>query len=111
METVVLVVTIEDDGRGIDWQRVQLLAAERGLPATTHAELVQALLAPAFSTRDDVTAISGRGIGMAAVAQEVERLGGVIDVESACGVGTTWRFSLPVPPPIVGRQPSEQRAA
>lgn len=106
-----LIVTIADDGRGIDWQRVKLLAAQRGLPAATHAELVQALLAPAFSTRDDVTTISGRGIGMAAVAQEIDRLGGVIDVVSACGVGTTWRFSLPLTPPMVGRHTSGQRAA
>ncbi len=106
-----LVVTVADDGRGIDWKRVKLLAAKRGLPATTHADLVQALLAPTFTTRDDVTAVSGRGIGMAAVAQEIERLGGVIDVESVSGVGTTWRFAFPLPAPCAARHASGQQAA
>lgn len=91
------VIEIADDGRGIDWAGVSRLAIERHMPARTRADLVAALLTPGFSTRAEVTATSGRGVGLAAVAQEVRDVGGAIEVMSEPGQGTTWRFSFVAP--------------
>jgi HPt (histidine-containing phosphotransfer) domain-containing protein len=91
-----LVVAIQDDGRGIDWARVRTKAAALGLPCTTRADLEAALLDAGFTTRDDATAVSGRGIGMAAVAAEVRKLGGSVSVVSELGSGTMWRVRLPL---------------
>ena len=92
-----IVIEISDDGRGIDWARVRAKAAASKRPTASTDDLVDLLLDAGFSTRDDVTTTSGRGVGMAAVAEEVRRLGGKIQVESSVGVGTCWRFSLPMP--------------
>jgi predicted ATPase/GAF domain-containing protein/HPt (histidine-containing phosphotransfer) domain-containing protein len=90
-----LVVEVEDDGRGIDWDAVARMARERGLAAATRGDLLDALLRPGFSTRDEVTAASGRGVGMSAVAMAVRALGGTITADSAAGQGTCWRLALP----------------
>jgi two-component system chemotaxis sensor kinase CheA len=92
-----LAIELADDGRGIDWEQVKVLAEERGLPRETRADLVRALLGSGFSTRATVTATSGRGVGLDAVAHEVHRLGGVIDVVSDPGQGTRWSIRLPMP--------------
>lgn len=92
-----LFVRVEDDGRGIDWARVAERAAQRGLPSSTREALVRALLAPDFSTRDEVTTTSGRGAGLAAVDEEVRDLGGSIQVDSVDGAGCTWTFDFPAP--------------
>jgi two-component system chemotaxis sensor kinase CheA len=90
-----LVVEVADDGRGIDWDAVARIAGARGLPAATRADLLDALLRPGFSTRDEVTAASGRGVGLSAVATAVRALGGTIDADSAAGRGTCWRLTIP----------------
>jgi HPt (histidine-containing phosphotransfer) domain-containing protein/two-component sensor histidine kinase len=104
-----LTIAIGDDGRGIDWACVRAKAATRGMRAETHDDLVRALLDAGFTTRDEVTTLSGRGIGMAAVRAEVEKLHGTIGVESTRGQGTTWRFTFPVP--TAAAATSERRAA
>jgi two-component system chemotaxis sensor kinase CheA len=86
--------TVHDDGRGIDWERVAAKAADRGLPCATRAELVEALFADGLTTRDAVTELSGRGVGLSALRQTVEALAGSITVESTPGEGTTFRFSF-----------------
>jgi two-component system chemotaxis sensor kinase CheA len=86
--------TVHDDGRGIDWDRVRAKAAERGLPCATRADLVDALFADGLTTRDAVTELSGRGVGLSALRQTVEALAGSIAVESTPGEGTTFRFSF-----------------
>jgi signal transduction histidine kinase len=91
-----MVLEISDDGRGIDWERVTELAAQRGLPHASEADLVQALLSDGFSTRATVSATSGRGVGMSAVYQEVRHLGGMLSVSSQTGCGTCWRISIPL---------------
>lgn len=91
------VVSIADDGRGIDWGRLAEKAAAAGLPATTRSDLEQALYADAISTRDHVSETSGRGVGLGAVRDVVVRLGGHIEVESTPGQGTTFRFTIPWP--------------
>lgn len=88
-------LTIADDGRGIAWERIRARARELGLPATTAEELEEALFAESVSSRDVVTDISGRGVGMSAVRELVRACGGSIAIASAPGEGTSFRFLLP----------------
>lgn len=90
-----VVIRIADDGRGIDWGAVAERAQARGLPASDHRQLVAALMAPGLTTRDGVDQLSGRGVGLSAVAAALEACGGEVEVASTRGVGTTWTFSLP----------------
>ena len=96
-----VVVEVEDDGGGIDVERVRLVAAERGvasaeaLAAMPDQEVVDLIFAPGFSTAKEVTSLSGRGVGMDAVRTAIERLGGRVEIESRAGAGTLIRFSLP----------------
>jgi predicted ATPase/GAF domain-containing protein/HPt (histidine-containing phosphotransfer) domain-containing protein len=90
-----LVIEVEDDGRGIDWGAVRRVAADRGLPSGTDAELLETLMRSDFSTRREATATSGRGVGLSVVATAVRQLGGVIQVESERGNGTRWRLTMP----------------
>ena len=72
----VLTIECRDNGRGIDWDKVRNRAAAKKLPHGSEAELVEALLSPDFSTKDEATMLSGRGIGMSAVRDIVRRAGG-----------------------------------
>ncbi len=89
------VIELGDDGRGIDWQRVAQQARARGLPAEQRADLVRALVSEGFSTAEQVTDVSGRGLGLAAVVELCTRLGGQFEIESSPGQGTTFRLTLP----------------
>jgi two-component system chemotaxis sensor kinase CheA len=91
-----LLIEITDDGRGIDWDRVRQVAAERALPAETAAQCSEALFTPGFSTQSQITATSGRGIGLSAVRARVDQRHGTITVDSQRGSGTTWRLSFPL---------------
>jgi two-component system chemotaxis sensor kinase CheA len=92
-----LVVEIEDFGRGVNWQAVAKAAEKMGLPSATQEDLVHALFASGLSTSREVTTISGRGIGLCAVRQQVQDLGGQIAVISTLGQGTCFRFTFPLP--------------
>ncbi|MGN6104757.1 MAG: ATP-binding protein, partial [Kofleriaceae bacterium] len=92
-----LEIAIGDDGRGIDWAAVRRRAEAAGLPAATRDDLVAALFADGVSTRASASDTSGRGVGMAALRDAVSALGGEIDLETADGAGTTWRFRFPSP--------------
>lgn len=89
------VVSISDDGRGIDWGKVAESARHLNLPAEERADLVNALCFDGLSTAVSVTETSGRGVGMGAIRQACNDLGGRLTVESDEGVGTTFRFSFP----------------
>jgi two-component system chemotaxis sensor kinase CheA len=89
-------IVIRDDGRGIDWAKVRASAAKRGLPHATRAELEAALFADGLSTRDQVTELSGRGVGMAAVREAAHVLGGELEMKSEEGVGTTLVVRVPL---------------
>jgi len=95
-----VVLEFIDDGQGIAVQEVQAKAIEKGLLAQgtelSPREVMQFLFAPGFSTRTEVTEISGRGIGLAAVREEAERLGGRIEVQSKLNSGTTFEIILPL---------------
>lgn len=90
-----LLLVFQDDGKGIDWTRIRERARQAGLPCETDDELLEALCGDGFSTRTQVTEVSGRGIGMAAVRSAVEELGGELGVRSTFGKGTTWTVHLP----------------
>lgn len=97
-----VMLTISDDGTGIDTDRVRLKAVERGLiPADrasslTDAEAVQLVFLPGFSTSDAISDLSGRGVGMDVVRNAVERINGQVELESVRGQGTTVRLTLPL---------------
>jgi two-component system, chemotaxis family, sensor kinase CheA len=90
-------VTIEvrDDGRGIDWDALKARARSVELSVADHAALVGALFADGVSTATEVTAISGRGLGLAAVREAVQGLHGSVEVTSVTGQGTTFTFRFP----------------
>ncbi len=87
-----IIFSMEDDGRGIDWSALEKRAAALGRAHDTRAALIEALFTDGVSTRAKVDAVSGRGVGLAALRQTVRALGGTIEVESSEGRGTTFRF-------------------
>ncbi|PIK74786.1 chemotaxis protein CheA, partial [Methylobacterium frigidaeris] len=96
-----VVVSVSDDGGGLDPAFIRARAAARGLVAPAalaaldEAGLIDLIFAPGFSTAAEVGAVSGRGVGMDAVREAVSRLGGRCTVESRIGEGTTVRLILP----------------
>jgi len=92
-----IVIEIEDDGAGIDWAAIRNAASRRGLPHDTQEDLIRAMFAPDVSTRSEVTTVSGRGIGLAAVQSQMEALGGTTQVRSRPGEGACFTFMFPVP--------------
>jgi two-component system chemotaxis sensor kinase CheA len=89
-----VVITVSDDGAGVAWERLREKAQKLGLPATSQSELVEAMFHDGLSTRDEASAMSGRGVGLSALRQVVRNLGGTIEVESSPGKGTTFRFTF-----------------
>jgi two-component system, chemotaxis family, sensor kinase CheA len=96
------VLAIEDDGAGIDFNRVRARAIELGLlPRTQHvddARLVDLMCHPGFSTRTAANEVSGRGVGLDAVRGGAIDVGGNVTATSATGKGATWTVSIPVTP-------------
>lgn len=97
-----LVVTISDDGRGIEAERMRQLAVSKGLYRESQAtslsdkEAVQLIFADGFSSTSAVNELSGRGVGLSAVRQEAEKLGGRVDIMTEPGKGTQFIFVLPL---------------
>jgi two-component system chemotaxis sensor kinase CheA len=89
------VVELEDDGRGIDFDALRRAATRKALPAKTRADLTAAMFHDGVTTRDEATELSGRGVGLAAVASSCKTAGGTIAVDSEAGKGTCFRFSFP----------------
>ena len=94
----VLRIEIRDDGRGVDWARVRERAARLGLPSETDDQLVEALFSDGVSTKDEVSDLSGRGVGLAALRAAANHEGGRITVASEPRRGTSLRFEFPVEP-------------
>jgi two-component system chemotaxis sensor kinase CheA len=90
-----LVITVKDDGRGIDWEKLRVKAQKLGHPHKSQNDLVEALFMDGVSTKDQVSDVSGRGVGMAALRAEVRRLKGNIQIKSELGRGTELRISVP----------------
>ncbi len=89
------IISLRDNGRGIDWERVAEKARLLGLPANDQNDLEAALFTEGVSTKDEVTEYSGRGVGMAAVKQECENRSGRMRILSEPGEGTTVEFRFP----------------
>jgi len=92
-----LVVEIEDYGRGIDWDGVRGAATRMRLPAATQDDLIRAMFASGLTTKDEITTISGCGVGLSAVGRQVDDLGGRITIISKPNQGTCFRFVFPLP--------------
>ncbi|MCF6193367.1 MAG: Hpt domain-containing protein, partial [Kangiellaceae bacterium] len=92
-------IKIKDDGRGLDLDAIRRKAIERGLISKetelNNNELRQLILEAGFSTAEKVTQISGRGVGMDVVNSEIKQLGGVIEIDSKAGAGSTFTVRLP----------------
>lgn len=95
-----VVIEISDDGGGLDLARVRARAIERGLldsdAEPSEHELAEFIFHPGLSTRDEVTDLSGRGVGMDVVRRNVEALRGTVELHTRAGEGTTARIRLPL---------------
>ena len=97
-----VVVEISDDGRGIDAEKVKTRAVERGLikkeeaNRLNEADILDFIFRPGFSTADEITEISGRGVGLDVVQSVLHRLKGTVHVVSRTGQGSTFRLQLPL---------------
>ena len=97
-----VVIEVGDDGNGIDAKVVKQKAIEKGIVTREQAEsltekqCVELLFHPGFSTAQQVSEISGRGVGLDVVRSKVESLSGEVDVKTKLGVGSTWTIRLPL---------------
>jgi two-component system chemotaxis sensor kinase CheA len=97
-----VVIEVADDGAGIFAEKIRLKALERKLitperaAALDERALLQLVFLPGFSTAEQVTNISGRGVGMDVVRTNVEKIGGKVEIESQPGIGTTVRLRIPL---------------
>jgi two-component system chemotaxis sensor kinase CheA len=102
-----VVITVEDDGGGIDADEIRRKAAEKGirprdeLDELPDEEIYEYIFHPGFSTNEEITDVSGRGVGMDVVKTTVESLDGSVNVDSELGDGTTISIRLPVSVAII----------
>jgi two-component system chemotaxis sensor kinase CheA len=95
-------IEISDDGGGIDPERTRKKAIDRGLVSPeraahlTEREILSYIFLPGFSTAEQVTNVSGRGVGMDVVKTNIEKIGGTVDVQSRPGHGTTLKIKIPL---------------
>ncbi len=90
-----VIVEIADDGRGIDWPALRAKAERQGVGDVNALSDQELLFAEGLSTKDEASLVSGRGVGMGAIRQSCDRLGGSIEIETIRGQGTTVRFRIP----------------
>ncbi len=97
-----VVIEVQDDGKGIDLEKVKKKAIERGIVTPeevermTENEILMLITLPGFSTSDKVTEVSGRGVGMDVVKSKVEALNGILEIETEKGKGTKVIIKLPL---------------
>jgi len=95
-----VVVELSDDGRGLDRAKIVRKAVEKGLIASgdglSDTDVFNLIFAPGFSTADQVTELSGRGVGMDVVKRNIEKMRGRVDITSQPGTGTTFTVRLPL---------------
>ena len=95
-------IEIQDNGAGIDPQKIKRKAIEKNVLSATEAEaqsereLINLIFHPGFSTADKITNVSGRGVGMDVVRTSIEGIGGSVDVISVLGKGSTMRIKIPL---------------
>jgi two-component system chemotaxis sensor kinase CheA len=95
-----IVIEVQDDGKGINRERVLSIAVKKGLISPdltlTDEEIDNLIFLPGFSTADKISDVSGRGVGMDVVKRSVQALGGRISITSRPGLGSTFTLSLPL---------------
>ncbi|MFA0733481.1 MAG: hypothetical protein LKKZDAJK_001975 [Candidatus Fervidibacter sp.] len=97
-----VIVVVRDDGRGIDPDKVRRKAVERGwlseeqAAALSDDDALRLIFRPGFSTKEQVSEVSGRGVGMDVVRNALEQIGGTVDIQSTVGGGTTVTLRLPL---------------
>lgn len=92
-------IEVTDDGAGLNRERILEKAASQGLSVSdnmTDDEVAMLIFAPGFSTAEQVTDVSGRGVGMDVVKRNIQEMGGHVEIQSKQGVGTTIRILLPL---------------
>ncbi|NBN65217.1 response regulator [Microvirga tunisiensis] len=102
-----IIIEVKDDGRGLDVEKIKAKAVERGLATEnelekmTDAQIHKFIFAAGFSTAAAVTSVSGRGVGMDVVRNNIELIGGTVDLRSVAGKGTTFVIKIPLTLAIV----------
>jgi two-component system, chemotaxis family, sensor kinase CheA len=102
-----IIIEIADDGRGLDTARIRTKALEVGLlseaelAAKSDGEISNIIFSPGFSTAAKITNISGRGVGMDVVRNNIEQIGGTVDLKSVGGAGMTFTIKIPLTLAIV----------
>ncbi|MDR2132038.1 MAG: chemotaxis protein CheA [Clostridiales Family XIII bacterium] len=96
-----ILISVSDDGKGLDAEYIIAKARDRGLltkPESEYSEkeIFNLLMLPGFSTKEQVTEFSGRGVGMDVVKKNIEKIGGIVTIESVKGRGTTVYFKIPL---------------
>ncbi|MTI84047.1 MAG: chemotaxis protein CheA [Firmicutes bacterium] len=97
-----IVITLEDDGKGMDPEKLRSKIVEKGLVSAEQAqrlhkrEILDYIFAPGFSTTENVNDISGRGVGMDIVRSQIEQINGSVEFNSIPGQGTTFTIKLPL---------------
>jgi two-component system, chemotaxis family, sensor kinase CheA len=94
-----IVIEVTDDGAGLNRDKILAKAQSNGLPVSenmTDSEVFSLIFAPGFSTAEVVTDVSGRGVGMDVVKRNIAAMGGVVEIRSALGFGTTISIALPL---------------
>lgn len=95
-----IVIEIKDDGRGLNPDRIRAKAIERGLiraeDSLDEESIFELIFAPGFSTAEQVTDLSGRGVGMDVVRRNIEKMRGTVEIQSEVDRGTTFTISLPL---------------
>jgi len=97
-----ILLTIADDGRGMDAEKLRNIAVEKGVMDRESAnrldekECYNLIFAAGFSTKEEISDVSGRGVGMDVVKNSISRLNGTVDIDSEMGVGTTMKVQLPL---------------
>ena len=93
---------MSDDGAGIDPAKIRAKAIERGMltreaaAALSEAQVLRMIFEPGLTTAECVTNVSGRGVGMDVVRSNIERIGGIVELSSRLGLGTTVRIRIPL---------------
>jgi two-component system chemotaxis sensor kinase CheA len=97
-----LIVEVSDDGRGVDVEKVKAKGIRNGVVGhdeaarMTDSEILDLIFRPGFSTADEITEISGRGVGLDVVRSVLHRLKGTVELETHAGLGTKFRLKLPL---------------
>ncbi|MGA9193591.1 MAG: hybrid sensor histidine kinase/response regulator [Pseudolabrys sp.] len=102
-----IIIQVADDGRGLDTNRIKAKAVAQGLVSEidaqklTESQIHKFIFAPGFSTAAEITSVSGRGVGMDVVRNNIDQIGGTIDVKSVAGAGLGFTIKIPLTLAIV----------